>query len=76
MPIRGIITLPGDKSISHRALLISSLIKGKHYINNLSTSQDVENTRSCLEKIGIVLEQNENSLVINGVIAVENNKQT
>ena len=41
MPIRGSISLPGDKSISHRALLISSLIPGKNYINNLSTALDV-----------------------------------
>ena len=66
MPIRGIITLPGDKSISHRALLISSLIRGKNYINNLSTSQDVEYTKSCLEKIGIVLKQNKSSQIVKG----------
>ena len=66
MPIRGIITLPGDKSISHRALLISSLIKGENSINNLSTSQDVKHTKSCLEKIGIILKQNKNSLIVKG----------
>ena len=44
MPIRGIINIPGDKSISHRSLLISSLISGENYISNLSTSLDVNNT--------------------------------
>ena len=41
MPIRGSIHMPGDKSISHRSVLISSLIPGEHNIKNISTAEDV-----------------------------------
>ena len=54
MPIKGIINLPGDKSISHRALLFASLTNNKCVINNISTGQDVETTRKCLTQLGII----------------------
>ncbi len=66
MPIRGSITIPGDKSISHRALLIASLIEGTHVINNISTGQDVENTLKCLNNLGIRSANNDNTLSIHG----------
>ena len=66
MPIRGLITLPGDKSISHRALLISSLIPGENSINNISTAKDVSNTLKCLNNIGIKSINEGNSLIIHG----------
>ena len=47
-PIRGTIKLPGDKSISHRALMFASLASGNSVINNISTGEDVESTRKCL----------------------------
>lgn len=53
MPIRGIISLPGDKSISHRALMLASLTEGNCVIHNISTGDDVETTRKCLADCGI-----------------------
>ena len=53
MPIKGIINLPGDKSISHRALMLASLTDGECLIHNLSTGEDVETTRNCLFQCGI-----------------------
>lgn len=53
MPIRGSINLPGDKSISHRALMLASLTDGECIIHNLSTGEDVESTRNCLNFCGI-----------------------
>ncbi len=49
MRIDGVIELPGDKSISHRSLLLASLTNGKCIIHNLSTGKDVESTRNCLQ---------------------------
>tara|TARA_Y100000814_G_scaffold230191_1_gene174072 strand:+ start:520 stop:1770 length:1251 start_codon:yes stop_codon:yes gene_type:complete len=66
VPIRGSITIPGDKSISHRALLISSLIPGKNVIKNLSTAKDVEHTLKCLNSMGINSMQDDSSLIIQG----------
>ena len=42
--IKGIINLPGDKSISHRVLILASISKGKSTIYTLSTSEDVKRT--------------------------------
>jgi len=66
MPVRGSIMIPGDKSISHRALLISSLIPGKNYIQNLSTAEDVIHTLQCLNKIGVNSLKDKDVLVIKG----------
>ena len=49
----GEIKIPGDKSISHRALLFSALAKGKSKFRNLSTSHDVTSTKLCIESMGI-----------------------
>ena len=74
MPIRGIIALPGDKSISHRSLMLSSLSDGVCIINNLSTGKDVESTRVCLEQCGIKIESNHNIIKIEGGKFTESDK--
>ena len=51
--LKGIITPPGDKSISHRALLFSSLALGKSEISNLLHSEDVLNMVKALKLLGI-----------------------
>ena len=53
MPIRGSIILPGDKSISHRVIMLAGLTDGECIIHNLSTGRDVESTRFCLSNCGI-----------------------
>jgi 3-phosphoshikimate 1-carboxyvinyltransferase len=52
----GRITLPGDKSISHRAALIAALASGSSEIRNFSTAQDCASTLSCLQQLGVSLE--------------------
>ena len=54
MKISGNINLPGDKSISHRALMFASLTDGECIINNISTGEDVETTRKCLGQCGVL----------------------
>lgn len=49
----GEIFLPGDKSISHRVLIFSSLAAGKSRILNLSTSKDVLSTINVLRLLGV-----------------------
>jgi 3-phosphoshikimate 1-carboxyvinyltransferase len=44
---------PGDKSISHRALILSSISEGNSKILNLSTGNDVQRTRDALRLMGI-----------------------
>lgn len=56
--ITGRITLPGDKSISHRAALIAALADGNSEISNFSTAQDCASTLACLQQLGVSVELN------------------
>ena len=53
MSIKGTVTLPGDKSLSHRALIFAAMSNGESQILNLSDGNDVMSTRECLEHCGI-----------------------
>ena len=64
--VSGILSLPGDKSLSHRALLISSLADGKSSILNLSDSEDVKSTVRCLESLGIKTEIKNDGTIVYG----------
>ena len=66
MAISGKLTFPGDKSISHRALMLAALADGQCQITNLSTGVDVDSTRKCLESCGIKIEEDGSTLLING----------
>ena len=47
------VCLPGDKSITHRALILSSFIKGKHEFTNFPINEDVSSTLNILSKLGL-----------------------
>jgi 3-phosphoshikimate 1-carboxyvinyltransferase len=64
--VSGSLSLSGDKSISHRALLISSLADGKSQIKNLSDSDDVRSTIICLQALGIEIESTKNETIVFG----------
>jgi len=66
--IKGQITLPGDKSISHRAALIAALATGATEISNFSTAQDCASTLACLRQLGVSVE------VKDGVVRVAGGK--
>ena len=66
MAIKGEITFPGDKSISHRALMIAALAEGESRISNLSTGVDVQSTRKCLEDCGIKIRNDRNDVIVKG----------
>jgi 3-phosphoshikimate 1-carboxyvinyltransferase len=46
------VTVPGDKSMSHRALLLGAQAKGRTYIGNASPAADVSATAACLRACG------------------------
>ena len=52
-PIRSSIRVPGDKSISHRALLLAALADGESRIRGLLPSHDCHATRGCLASLGV-----------------------
>lgn len=51
--VDGKVTVPGDKSISHRALILAALAKGRTYIGNASPAADVLATAACLRACGV-----------------------
>jgi len=63
---RGEITPPGDKSISHRAVMIGSLAGGRTRINNFLTSDDCLATVDCFKKLGIDIYINGNQVEVYG----------
>lgn len=63
--LQGTITIPADKSLSHRAVIFSSLAKGKSIIKNFSTGQDPHSTLKIFKDLGIdIQEQNDKSTLI------------
>src|SRR5438105_2650787 len=54
--LEGAITVPGDKSISHRALMFGSIASGESRVRGLSTGADVQSTASCMRSLGVVIE--------------------
>ena len=66
-PIRGSIRVPGDKSISHRALLLAALADGESRIRDLLPSHDCHATRGCLASLGIEIRDiSEGSVTVRG----------
>jgi 3-phosphoshikimate 1-carboxyvinyltransferase len=55
-PLRGRITVPGDKSISHRALLLAALAEGTSVVRGLSDGDDVARTRAAIAALGAGIE--------------------
>ncbi|MGI9079441.1 MAG: 3-phosphoshikimate 1-carboxyvinyltransferase [Acidimicrobiales bacterium] len=51
-PLRGRLRVPGDKSISHRALLFAARAEGTSVVTGLSDGDDVARTRSAIEAMG------------------------
>ena len=51
--VDGEVAVPGDKSISHRALILGGLAKGRTYIGNASPAADVLATAACLRACGV-----------------------
>ena len=64
--IAGEITLPGDKSISHRAVILGSLAKGTTRINNLLNCDDCRNTIRAFRDMGIRIDEEGGEVVIEG----------
>src|SRR5580658_5935155 len=50
--LRGSLRVPGDKSTSHRALMLSALAEGTSTITGLSPGEDVASTSTILEQLG------------------------
>ncbi|MGB5488005.1 MAG: 3-phosphoshikimate 1-carboxyvinyltransferase, partial [Lysobacterales bacterium] len=64
--LRGKITPPGDKSISHRALIFSSLAMGRSELSGLLESEDTLATMRACEQLGAVVERSPDRVFVTG----------
>ena len=62
--LKGEITIPSDKSISHRAVIFSSLAKGTSIIKNFSKGQDPQSSLQICKALGADIEQNETEIIV------------
>lgn len=65
--IRGAIEMPGDKSISHRAIMLGSIAEGRTRIKNFLEGDDTIATMSAFKAMGVGIEEATGSVVVNGV---------
>ena len=63
-PLRGSIEVPGDKSISHRALLFGALSTGETRVRGLLDAEDVHATRRAVEALGAVVRNEGDEIVV------------
>ncbi|HVN03068.1 MAG TPA: 3-phosphoshikimate 1-carboxyvinyltransferase [Bryobacteraceae bacterium] len=64
--ISGSITLPGDKSISHRYAMIASISEGDSRIQNYATGADCHSTLHAMRALGITIEEQGTEVLIHG----------
>lgn len=64
--INGIVSVPGDKSISHRVAMLASIAQGLSRITNFATSVDCHTTLDCIERLGIRVERGPQEILIHG----------
>ncbi len=63
--LKGSVTIPADKSISHRAVMFASLAKGKSVIKNFSKGQDPHSSLNVCKSLGVEAAFEDNLLIIN-----------
>lgn len=64
--LHGIINVPGDKSISHRALMIGAISEGQTVINHFLWSQDCRSTLNALRQLGVTILENKEQVIVHG----------
>ncbi|ROR27148.1 3-phosphoshikimate 1-carboxyvinyltransferase [Mobilisporobacter senegalensis] len=64
--LKGEVTVPGDKSISHRAIMLGSLAQGTTEITNFLQGEDCLSTIRCFGQMGIHIENNKDTILVHG----------
>ena len=69
--INGVPNVPGDKSISHRSIIIPSISKGTCEINNILKSADVLHTLDAFKSMGVSITENKEKLFLPDLAVTE-----
>lgn len=64
--LNGTIFVPGDKSISHRAVMFGAIAEGETKITNFLQGEDCLSTIACFQKLGITIEQKGTDVTVYG----------
>lgn len=64
--LKGTIKVPGDKSISHRSVMLGAIAEGKTKVYGLLTGEDCLNTIDCFRKMGVQIKREGNYVEIDG----------
>ncbi|ANC77062.1 3-phosphoshikimate 1-carboxyvinyltransferase [Fictibacillus phosphorivorans] len=64
--LKGSIKVPGDKSISHRAVMFGSIAEGKTTVEGFLTGEDCLSTISCFKKLGVSIQQEGENVTVEG----------
>ena len=65
-PLKGEITVPGDKSISHRAVMFGALSQGTTEVTNFLQGADCLSTIDCFRRLGIQIENTTEKILVHG----------
>ena len=68
--LKGTISVPGDKSISHRAVMFGAISDGMTEITNFLQGADCRSTISCFQNMGISIEQKKDTARIVAIVAI------
>jgi len=66
-PVTGTIRVPGDKSISHRSIVLSSIAEGPSYITGFLEGEDSLNTLRAFQSMGVSIERDGDRVWVQGV---------
>ena len=64
--LKGEITIPGDKSVSHRSVMFGSIAKGATEIHHFLQGADCLSTISCFRSMGVEIENNGSTVLVHG----------
>lgn len=65
--LRGEVRIPGDKSMSHRALMLGGLAAGRTRIGGLLEGEDIFNTARAMQSLGATVRKEDGSWIVDGV---------
>ena len=65
--LKGQVTIPGDKSISHRSIILSSLAEGTSEISGFLKGEDCLATLNSFKKMGVKIEEQDEKISVHGV---------
>ncbi len=65
-PLKGVVTVPGDKSVTHRAIILTALAEGVSTVSDYCRGEDCLNTMRAFQSLGVRIEETAEQLLVHG----------